>query len=43
MIPSPLNVFNPKKNPKRVIRRQRVIQRGMNSIKLAYNEMTVSV
>ena len=36
MIPSPLNVFNPKKNPKRVTRRQRVILRGMNSIKLAY-------
>ena len=36
MIPSPLNVFNPKKNPKRVVRRQRVILRGMNSIKLAY-------
>ena len=36
MIPSPLNVFNPKKNPKRVQRRQRVIQRGMNHIKLAY-------
>jgi monofunctional biosynthetic peptidoglycan transglycosylase len=36
MIPSPLNVFNPKKNPKRVVRRQRVIQRGMNTIKLAY-------
>ena len=36
MIPSPLNIFNPKKNPKRVVRRQRVIQRGMNSIKLAY-------
>ena len=36
MIPSPLNVFNPKKNPKRVKRRQRVIQRGMNYIKLAY-------
>ena len=36
MIPSPLNVFNPKKNPKRVVRRQKVIQRGMNSIKLAY-------
>jgi len=36
MIPSPLNVFNPKKNPKRVIRRQKVIMRGMNSIKLAY-------
>jgi monofunctional biosynthetic peptidoglycan transglycosylase len=36
MIPSPLNVFNPKKNPKRVVRRQRVILRGMNHIKLAY-------
>lgn len=34
MIPSPLNVFNPKKNPKRVARRQRIILRGMNSIKL---------
>ncbi len=36
MIPSPLNVFNPKKNPKRVVRRQKVIQRGMNYVKLAY-------
>jgi monofunctional biosynthetic peptidoglycan transglycosylase len=36
IIPSPLNVFNPKKNPKRVARRQRIILRGMNSIKLAY-------
>lgn len=36
MIPSPLNVFNPKKNPKRVVRRQRAILRGMNSVKLAY-------
>ena len=36
MIPSPLNVFNPKKNPKRVIRRQKVILRGMNYIKLAF-------
>lgn len=36
MIPSPLNIFNPKKNPKRVVRRQKVIQRGMNYIKLAY-------
>lgn len=36
MIPSPLNVFNPKKNLKRVQRRQRVIMRGMNYIKLAY-------
>ena len=38
MIPSPLNVFNPAKNRKRVIRRQRVILRGMNSIKLDYSE-----
>ncbi len=38
MIPSPLNIFNPAKNRKRVIRRQRVILRGMNSIKLAYSE-----
>jgi monofunctional glycosyltransferase len=36
MIPSPLNVFNPQKNPKRVVRRQKVILRGMNYIKLAY-------
>jgi len=36
MIPSPLNVFNPQKNPKRLARRQRIILRGMNSIKLAY-------
>ncbi len=36
MIPSPLNVFNPKKNPKRILRRQKVILRGMNSIKLAF-------
>ncbi len=36
MIPSPLNVFNPKKNLKRVQRRQRAILRGINSIKLAY-------
>jgi monofunctional biosynthetic peptidoglycan transglycosylase len=36
MIPSPLNVFNPQKNPKRVTRRQRVILKFMNSIKLAY-------
>lgn len=36
MIPSPLNVFNPKKNPKRVIRRQKAIMRGMNSVKLAF-------
>ena len=36
MIPSPLNVFNPTKNRKRVLRRQRAILRGMNSVKLAY-------
>jgi monofunctional biosynthetic peptidoglycan transglycosylase len=36
MIPSPLNVFNPAKNRKRVVRRQRVILKGMNFIKLAY-------
>ena len=36
MIPSPLNIFNPAKNRKRVVRRQRVILRGMNSIKLEY-------
>ncbi len=36
MIPSPLNVFNPKKNPKRLARRQKAILRGINSIKLNY-------
>ena len=36
MIPSPLNVFNPKKNPRRVVNRQKILLRGMNSIKLAY-------
>jgi monofunctional glycosyltransferase len=36
MVPSPLNVFNPEKNRKRVVRRQRVLMRYMNSIKLAY-------
>ncbi|MBS1796810.1 MAG: transglycosylase domain-containing protein [Acidobacteria bacterium] len=36
MIPSPLNVFNPTKNPKRLARRQKIILRGMNAIKLAY-------
>src|SRR5215467_9470507 len=36
MIPSPLKVFNPKKNPKRLARRQRVILRGMNAIQLKY-------
>jgi monofunctional biosynthetic peptidoglycan transglycosylase len=37
MIPSPLNIFNPEKNRKRVVRRQRVLLRGMNSIKLDYS------
>ena len=36
MIPSPLNVFNPKKNPKRLANRQKIILRGMNYVKLAY-------
>lgn len=36
MIPSPLNVFNPAKNKKRVVRRQRAILRGINSIQLKY-------
>ena len=36
MIPSPLNVFNPQKNPKRLKRRQRVILKYMNSMKLDY-------
>ncbi len=36
MIPSPLNVFNPQKNGKRVKRRQRVILKGMRYIKLQY-------
>ena len=34
MIPSPLNVFNPQKNQRRVQRRQRVILRGMPFVKL---------
>ena len=34
MIPSPLNVFNPQKNPKRVTRRQKVILRGMPFVKI---------
>lgn len=34
MIPSPLNIFNPQKNPKRVARRQRVILRGMPFVKI---------
>jgi monofunctional glycosyltransferase len=33
MIPSPLNVFNPQKNPRRVQRRQRVLLRGMNHVR----------
>ncbi|MGD9562648.1 MAG: transglycosylase domain-containing protein [Pyrinomonadaceae bacterium] len=36
MIPSPLNVFNPAKNRKRVVRRQRAILRGMNGVSLKY-------
>lgn len=36
MVPSPLNVFNPEKNRKRVVRRQRVLLKYMNGIKLAY-------
>jgi monofunctional biosynthetic peptidoglycan transglycosylase len=34
MIPSPLNIFNPQKNPKRVARRQRAILRGMPFVKI---------
>jgi monofunctional biosynthetic peptidoglycan transglycosylase len=34
MIPSPLNVFNPQKNPRRVQRRQRVLLRGMNHVRI---------
>lgn len=34
MIPNPRTVFNPKTNPKRVARRQRVIMRGMPYVKL---------
>jgi monofunctional biosynthetic peptidoglycan transglycosylase len=34
MIPSPLNVFNPQKNLKRVQRRQKVILRGMPFVKM---------
>lgn len=36
MIPSPLNVFNPQKNRKRVNRRQRVLLKYMNGVKLSY-------
>ena len=34
MIPSPLNIFNPQKNLRRVQRRQNVILRGMRFVKL---------
>jgi monofunctional glycosyltransferase len=34
MIPSPLNIFNPQKNLKRVQRRQKVILRGMPHVKM---------
>jgi monofunctional biosynthetic peptidoglycan transglycosylase len=36
MIPSPLNVFNPQKNPKRLKRRQRVLLKYMNGMQLKY-------
>jgi monofunctional biosynthetic peptidoglycan transglycosylase len=36
MIPSPLNIFNPAKNRKRVVRRQRVLLKYMNGLKLKY-------
>ncbi len=36
MIPSPLNIFNPQKNLKRVKRRQRVIEKGMRWVQLKY-------
>lgn len=35
MIPNPRTVFNPQVNPKRVARRQRIILRGMPSVKMA--------
>jgi len=34
MIPNPRTVFNPRVNPRRVARRQRIIQRGMPSVRL---------
>jgi monofunctional biosynthetic peptidoglycan transglycosylase len=34
MIPSPLKLFNPRLNPRRVVRRQRIILRGMPSIQM---------
>ena len=36
MIPSPLNVFNPQKNPNRLKRRQRVLLKYMNGMQLKY-------
>ena len=36
MIPSPLNTFNPKKNPRRVARRQQILLRRMNQVRLDY-------
>lgn len=34
MIPNPRTVFNPQVHPKRVARRQRIIMRGMSSVKM---------
>ena len=34
IIPNPRTVFNPQTNPKRVARRQRIIMRGMNYVKI---------
>jgi monofunctional biosynthetic peptidoglycan transglycosylase len=34
MIPSPLNIFNPQKNPKKLARRQKIILRGMPYVKM---------
>ena len=34
IIPNPITVFNPQKNPRRVARRQRIILRYMSSVKL---------
>jgi monofunctional biosynthetic peptidoglycan transglycosylase len=34
MIPNPRTVFNPRVNPRRVARRQRIILRGMSSVRL---------
>lgn len=38
MIPSPLNIFNPQKNLKRVQRRQKAILRGMPFVKIPANK-----